>query len=126
MGRTNMIRNGDCGIRTKEIIARYYIQWANEFIRLEDKRLYLSMDKGDIYHNAITMILQDDRFRSIDSDDEIISMIKKRIKDVAMGIYKDHYHNKRMEIGGNYADNIQTEGKQGQGKPEEEGKDGDI
>lgn len=92
-----MIRRGDCGNRARELIARYYIQWANDFIHHEDKRLRLSMDNADMFHNAIAVILQDDRFQSLESDEEIIRMAKKRIHEVAMGIIMDQDYERNSD-----------------------------
>lgn len=55
MARTNMTREGDCGVRTKELIARYYLALMGEF-RTDSGMLYLSMDSADMFHNAITLI----------------------------------------------------------------------
>lgn len=46
--RINTIRKGDCGVRTRELIARYYLTLMGEF-RNDDGRLYLSMDKGTCF-----------------------------------------------------------------------------
>ena len=103
--RTNVKREGDCGERTREIIARNYLQWMEEFYNSEDRRLYLSMDGGDMFNNAITLILQDDNFRSCKTDDEIISNIRRRIGNVITEIKRDHQQQKSKFK----ADNQQTE-----------------
>lgn len=103
--RTNVKREGDCGERTREIIARNYLQWMEEFYNSEDRRLYLSMDGGDMFNNAITLILQDDNFRSCKTDDEIISNIRRRIGNVITEIKRDHQQQKSKFN----ADNQQTE-----------------
>lgn len=50
-----MTREGDCGVRTKELISRYYLALMGEF-RSDSGMLYLSMDSADMFHNAITLI----------------------------------------------------------------------
>ena len=103
--RTNVKREGDCGERTREIIARNYLQWMEEFYNSEDKRLYLSMDGGDMFNQAITLILQDSKFQSDKSDEEIISNIRRRIGNVITEIRRDH-----QQLKAKYnADNKQTD-----------------
>nr|UWI40882.1 MAG: hypothetical protein [Bacteriophage sp.] len=102
--RVNTIRKGDCGVRTKELIARYYLVLMGEFY-YSDKRLFLSMDKGDMFHNAITLILQDSKFNALKTDSEIMDRIRRRIRNVISEIKQDHnlYKNK------SHANDIQTE-----------------
>ena len=102
--RINTTRKGDCGVRTRELIARYYLTLMGEF-RNDDGRLYLSMDKGDMFHNAITLILQDSKFNTLKTDSDIMDRIRKRIRNVMSEIKQDHnlYKNKA------YANDIQTE-----------------
>lgn len=88
--RTNVKREGDCGERTREIIARNYLQWMEEFYNSGDRRLYLSMDSGDMFNQAITLILQDSKFQSCKTDEEIISNIRRRISNVITEIKRDH------------------------------------
>ena len=103
--RTNVKRDGDCGERTREIIARNYLQWMEEFYNSGDRRLYLSMDGGDMFNNAIALILQDDKFKSCKTDEEIISNIRRRIGNVITEIKRDH-----QQLRSKYnADNQQTE-----------------
>ena len=103
--RTNVKREGDCGERTMEIIARNYLQWMEEFYNSEDKRLYLSMDGGDMFNQAITLILQDSKFQSYETDEEIISNIRRRIGNVITEIRRDH-----QQLKAKYnADNKQTD-----------------
>ncbi len=103
--RTNVKREGDCGERTREIIARNYLQWMEEFYNSEDKRLYLSMDGGDMFNQAITLILQDSKFQSYKTDEEIISNIRRRIGNVITEIRRDH-----QQLKAKYnADNKQTD-----------------
>ena len=103
--RTNVKREGDCGERTREIIARNYLQWMEEFYNSEDKRLYLSMDGGDMFNQAITLILQDSKFQSHKTDEEIISNIRRRIGNVITEIRRDH-----QQLKAKYnADNKQTD-----------------
>lgn len=101
--RTNMNRAGDCGARTRTLIARYYLDLMRES-KEGGHRLFLSMDGGDIFHNAITLILQDSRFRSLDSDSTIMERIRKRIRNVISEVKQDHAQ-LRNKI---YADNIQA------------------
>lgn len=103
--RTNVTREGDCGERTREIIARNYLQWMEEFYNSEDRRLYLSMDGGDMFNSAITLILQDDKFQSCKTDEEIISNIRRRIGNVITEIKRDHQQHKSKYN----ADNQQAE-----------------
>ena len=103
--RTNVKREGDCGERTREIIARNYLQWMEEFYNSEDKRLYLSMDGGDMFNQAITLILQDSKFQSCETDEEIIINIRRRISNVITEIKRDH-----QQLKAKYnADNKQTD-----------------
>ena len=88
--RTNVKREGDCGERTREIIARNYLQWMEEFYNSGDRRLYLSMDSGDMFNQAITLILQYSKFQSCKTDEEIISNIRRRISNVITEIKRDH------------------------------------
>ena len=103
--RTNVKREGDCGERTREIIARNYLQWMEEFYNSEDNRLYLSMDGGDMFNQAITLILQDSKFQSYETDEEIVSNIRRRIGNVITEIRRDH-----QQLKAKYnADNKQTD-----------------
>ena len=103
--RTNVKREGDCGERTREIIARNYLQWMEEFYNSEDKRLYLSMDGGDMFNQAITLILQDSKFQSYETDEEIVGNIRRRIGNVITEIKRDH-----QQLKAKYnADNKQTD-----------------
>ena len=127
MSRTNTVRKGDCGKRTKELIARYYLEWRGYYCD-GDNRLYLSMDKYDMYHKAITLILQDSSFRMMKTDEEILTEIKRQIRNVATEIIRDHqslYKKKEEEEETRYADYIQTETETG-GQPEEEGAHGHL
>ena len=103
----NVNRKGDCGVRTKELIARYYLTLMAEFAS-DDRRTFLSMDRGDMFHYAITLILQDSSFQSIESDDKIMERIWRRIANVIREVTQDH--NKERE---RYADNIQAEEEEG-------------
>lgn len=105
MARTNMERKGDCGKRTKELIARYYLALAGEF-RDQDNKLVMSMGKDDMFHNAITLILQDSKFKSYTSDEEIMLNIRRRIKNVICEISKDDKSQQQKLY--NYADNLQA------------------
>lgn len=104
MGRESVNREGCCGTRTNELIARYYLTLMGEFCN-DDDRLYLSMDKGDMFHNAITLILQDSKFNTLKTDSDIMDHIRKKIRNVMREIKQDHdlYKNKA------YANDIQTE-----------------
>ena len=103
--RTNVKREGDCGERTREIIARNYLQWMEEFYNSGDRRLYLSMDGGDMFNHAVTLILQDSKFQSCKTDEEIISNIRRRISNVITEIKRDH-----QQLRSKYnADNKQTD-----------------
>ena len=103
--RTNVKREGDCGERTREIIARNYLQWMEEFYNSGDKRLFLSMDGGDMFNQAITLILQDSKFQSYKTDEEIVSNIRRRIGNVITEIKRDH-----QQLKAKYnADNKQAE-----------------
>ena len=102
--RTNVEREGDCGELTREIIARNYLQWMEEYYNSGDKRLYLSMDGGDMFNQAITLILQDSKFQLYKTDDEIISNIRRRIGNVITEIRRDH-----QQLKAKYADNKQTD-----------------
>ena len=73
-----MTREGDCGARTKELIARYYLALMGEF-RTDSGMLYLSMDSADMFHNAITLILQDNGFQKLVTDEDIMEKIRARI-----------------------------------------------
>lgn len=102
--RTNLKREGDCGERTRELVARHYLEWMEEFHKSGDKRLFLSMDGKDMFNNAITLILQDSKFQAYKTDEEIISNIKRRIGNVITEIKKDWNESKSK-----YADNQQTD-----------------
>lgn len=110
MARTNMVRNGDCGQRTKELIARYYLTLMGEY-RNDTGVLYLSMDMNDMFHNAITLILQDSSFQRLNTDDEIMAKIRKRISAVISEIMKDSIlmNNKKED---KHAYDLQTEEEQ--------------
>ena len=70
-----------------------------------DKRLYLSMDGGDMFNQAITLILQDSKFQSYKTDEEIVSNIRRRIGNVITEIRRDH-----QQLKAKYnADNKQTD-----------------
>lgn len=103
--RTNINRVGDCGERTKNLIARYYLQWMEKFNNAGDKKLYLSMDGGDMFNQAMTLILQDSEFQSCETDEEIIENIHRRIGNVITEIRRDH---KQLKAKYN-ADNKQTD-----------------
>ena len=103
--RTNVKREGDCGERTRELIVRHYLEWMEEFYNSEDKRLFLSMDAGDMLNQAITLILQDNRFQIYETDEEIISNIRRRIGNVITETKRDH-----QQLKAKYnADNKQTD-----------------
>lgn len=103
MARVNMTREGDCGVRTKELIARYYLALMGEF-RSDSGMLYLSMDSADMFHNAITLILQDNGFQKLATDEDIMQKIRARIRAVISEIKQDHHTLKLEE----YADNLQA------------------
>ena len=107
MARTNVVRKGDCGVRTRELIARYYLTLMGEFMG-GDRRLYLSMDRGDMFHYAVTLILQDSSFRSLGSDERIMERIRRRIANAIREITQDH-----NQIGNRYADDIQAKEEEG-------------
>ncbi len=88
--RTNVKREGDCGERTRELMARHYLEWMEEFYNSEDKRLFLSMDGGDMFNHAVTLILQDSKFQAYETDEEIIINIRRRISNVFTEIKRDH------------------------------------
>ena len=103
--RTSVKREGDCGERTREIIARNYLQWMEEFYHAGRRRLYLSMDGGDMFNQAITLMLQDSKFQTYKTDEEIISNIRRRIGNVITEIRRDH-----QQLKAKYnADNKQTD-----------------
>lgn len=106
MARTNMERKGDCGKRTKELIARYYLALAGEF-RDPDNKIVMSMGKNDMFHNAITLILQDSKFKSYTSDEEIMANIRRRIKNVICEIRRDDKSQQQKLY--SYADNLQAD-----------------
>ena len=110
MARTNMVRKGDCGQRTKELIARYYLTLMGEY-RNDSGILYLSMDMYDMFHNAITLILQDSSFQKLNTDDEIMAKIRKRISTIISEIMKDSIlmNNKKED---KHAYDLQTEEEQ--------------
>lgn len=102
-----MVRKGDCGQRTKELIARYYLTLMGEF-REDSGKLYLSMDRCDMFHSAITLILQDNRFQHLETDEAIMQNIRRRIRNVIKEIVQDaRILNKRKED--KDADHLQTE-----------------
>lgn len=103
MGRANIIRKGDCGQRTRELVARYYLTLLGEF-KSNSSHLYLSMSSEDMFHNAITMILQDSKFQRLTTDVEIMALIRKRIRNVISEIKQDH-NQQTMKA---YADDLQT------------------
>lgn len=105
--RRRIIRKGDCGVRTKELIARYYLTLMSEFMT-GDRRTFLSMERGDIFHYAITLILQDSSFQSLESDENIMERIRRRIANVIREVTQDHNQEKRR-----YADDIQAEEEEG-------------
>ena len=88
--RTNVKREGDCGERTRELMARHYLEWMGEVYNSEDKRLFLSMDGGDMFNHAVTLILQDSKFQAYETDEEIIINIRRRISNVFTEIKRDH------------------------------------
>lgn len=103
--RTNVKREGDCGERTRELLARHYLEWMEEFYNSDDRRLFLSMDGGDMFNHAVTLILQDSKFQTYKTDDEIISNIRRRIGNVITEIRRDH-----QELKAKYnADNQQAD-----------------
>ena len=76
-----------------------------EFYNSSDRRLYMAMDGGDMFNQAITLILQDSKFQSYKTDEEIISNIRRRIGNVITEIKRDW-----VEIKYKYhADNKQTD-----------------
>ena len=103
--RTNVKREGDCGERTRELIARHYLEWMEEFYNSDDRRLFLSMDGGDMFNHAIALILQDSKFQSCKTDEEITSNIRRRIGNVITEIKRDH----QLLISKHNADNQQTD-----------------
>ena len=107
MGRCKITRKGDCGVRTKELIARYYLPLMGEFMS-GDHRLYLSMDRGDMFHYAITLILQDSSFQLLQDDTSIMDRVRRRIANVIREITQDH-----NQIRNRYADDIQAEEEDG-------------
>lgn len=109
--RINIVRKGDCGIRTKELIARYYLDLMREFYN-QDRRLFLSMDRGDMFHYAITLILQDSAFQGLTSDEAIMDRIRRRIRNVVREITQDHNQMSNQDNTIDYADNLQA--KEGQ------------
>lgn len=86
--RCNVERKGYCGDLTRDIIARRYLELMTQFYS-EDRRLYLSMDRGDMFHTAIALILQDDKFQRYKSEDVILKEIKRRISNVIREIIQD-------------------------------------
>ena len=81
------------------------MQWMEWFYSSGDKRLYLSMDGGDMFNQAITLILQDNKFQTYETDEEIISNIRRRIGNVITEIKRDH-----QQLKAKYnADNKQTD-----------------
>ena len=107
MARTNMNRPGDCGQRTKELVARYYLSLLGEF-RRDCERLFLSMNEEDMFHNAIILILQDSYFRRLKTDEEIMANIRRRIGNVITEVKKDAVElNKLMQA--QDADHLQAE-----------------
>lgn len=110
MERTNITRKGDCGVRTKELIARYYLTLMGEFRNEDNNRLFLSMDRGDMFHNAIALILQDSKFQKMETDEEIMKNIRRRIRNVILEITQDDKIKKEKTI--DYANNIQAKEEQ--------------
>ena len=47
------------------------------------------MDRGDMFHTAIALILQDDKFQRYKSEDVILKEIKRRISNVIREIIQD-------------------------------------
>ena len=102
-----MVRKGDCGERTKVLIARYYLALMGEF-KNDSGVLYLSMDRGDMFHNAITLILQDSKFQTLETDEDILANIRRRVRNVIREIVQDaRMFNKRKEE--KDADHLQAE-----------------
>ena len=63
------------------------------------------MDGGDMFNQAITLILQDSKFQSYKTDEDIISNIRRRIGNVITEIRRDH-----QQLKAKYnADNKQTD-----------------
>ena len=64
-----------------------------------------------MFHNAITLILQDSSFQRLNTDDEIMAKIRKRISTVISEIMKDSIlmNNKKED---KHAYDLQTEEEQ--------------
>lgn len=107
--RGNVERKGDCGQLTRDVIARNYLSLMERFYA-GDRRLYLSMDRGDMFHTAIALILQDNKFQRYQTDAEVLAAINKRVNNVAREIIQD---SRAPKGGGNTdANDIQTETEQ--------------
>ena len=104
--RDNIERNGYCGDLTRDIIARRYLDLMTQFYN-HDRRLYLSMDRGDMFHNAIALILQDNKFQKYKSEEEVMKEIKRRINNVIREIMQDARDPNKEDK--EYADDLQAD-----------------
>ena len=102
--RTNVTRKGDCGAMVRNIISRHYLRLMDKYCS-DSRRTYLSMTTNDMFHNAITLILQDDSMQKYESEPEALERIEQRIRNVFSEIRQDHNQEKIIE----YADNIQAQ-----------------
>lgn len=103
--RTNVIRKGDCGVLVRNLIARHYLRLMDKYCTDKSGRTYLSMTASDMFHHAITLILQDGTMNKYEKESEALDRIEQRIRNVISEIKQDHHQDKTKE----YADNIQAE-----------------
>lgn len=102
--RTNVVRKGDCGLMVRNLIARHYLRLMDKYCSDRSGRTYLSMTVTDMFHQAITLILQDSSMSKYVNDVEALERIEQRIRNVFSEIKQDHNQEKAIE----YADDIQT------------------
>lgn len=99
------MRTGDCGVMVKNIIARHYLKLMDKYCSGKSERAYLSMTANDMFHNAITLILQDSSMQKYRLEQDALERIEQRIRNVFSEIKQDHNQEKPIE----YADNIQAQ-----------------
>lgn len=102
--RTNVVRKGDCGLMVRNLIARHYLSLMDKYCSDRSGRIYLSMTATDMFHQAITLILQDSSMSKYTKEEEVLERIEQRIRNVFSEIKQDHNQGKAIE----YADNIQA------------------
>lgn len=102
--RTNVSRAGNCGEFIKTVIARHYLRLMDKYCSDKSGRMYLSMTATDMFHNAVTLILQDSSMQNYTTEKDALQRIEQRIRNVFSEIKQDHKQEKSVE----YADDIQT------------------